>query len=174
MGKIKGIKKVNKKVTKIFRKEWGIRKVALGDDFAYNFLEDSIRFKVTHELEDNIFNKFIEERFGLVLNAESGFIFSLLHEVGHRENNDDIDGAVYLFCMDEKNRIELELQSNPDLTFDEIYTLESQYFNLPDEIMATAWAVKFLRENPKKVEKMYKKISKIIQKFYKNNGIKAE
>lgn len=174
MNKIKGLKKVNKKVTKIFRKEWGIRKVALSDDFEYNFVEDRIRFKVTHTIEDEIFNRFIKERFGLELNAESGFIFSLLHEVGHRENNDDVDGDVYQFCLDEKDRIETTLQENLDLPFEEVYNLETQYFNLPDEIMATAWAVKFLKENPKKVKKFYEKITKILKKFYKINGIEAE
>ena len=173
MSKIKGLKKVNKKVTKIFRKEWGIRKVALGDDFEYNFVKDRVQFKITHSIEDELFNKFVAERFGLNLNAESGFLFSLLHEVGHRENNDDIDGGVYQFCIDEKNRISAELRTNPTLTYDETYALESQYFNLPDEIMATAWAVNFLKENPQKSAKMYKKIAKILQKFYKMNEIEG-
>ena len=173
MSKIKGLKKVNKKVTKIFRKEWGIRKVALGDDFEYNFVKDRVQFKITHSIEDELFNKFVAERFGLNLNAESGFLFSLLHEVGHRENNDDIDGDVYQFCIDEKNRISAELRTNPTLTYDETYALESQYFNLPDEIMATAWAVNFLKENPQKSAKMYKKIAKILQKFYKMNNFEG-
>lgn len=174
MSKVKGMKKVNKKVTKIFRKEWGIRKVALGDDFEYNFIKDRIRFKITFAIEDKFFDKFIEERFGIKLNAESSFILSLLHEIGHRENNDDIGGSVYQFCLDEKARIESDLQSNPDLTFDEMYALETQYFNLPDEIMATTWAIQFLEENPKKVLKIHKKISKILRKFYKNNKIEAD
>ena len=174
MSKVKGMKKVNKKVTKIFRKEWGIRKVALCNDFEYNFIEDRVGFKLNHSLEDKFFDKFIKERFGLELNSESGFILSLLHEVGHRENNEDIDGDVYQFCIDEKDRIQDELFARSDLTFDEMYALESQYFNLPDEIMATAWAVKFFKENPKKIVKMHKKISKVLRKFYKINGIEAE
>ena len=170
MSKVKGMKKVTKKVSKILRKEFGVKKVIFADTYMYDFNSDSVYFKITHAIEDEMFNRFMNERFGLELNAESGFIFSLLHEVGHRENNDDVEGAVFDFCLAEKARIEKEMQSNPDLTFDELYALESQYFNLPDEIMATAWAVDFYKKNPEKCAKMYKKIAKTLQKFYKMNN----
>lgn len=170
MSKVKGMKKVTKKVSKILRKEFGVKKVVFADTYMYDFNSDSVYFKITHAIEDEMFNRFMNERFGLELNAESGFIFSLLHEVGHRENNDDVEGAVYDFCLAEKARLEKEIQSNPGLTFDELYALESQYFNLPDEIMATAWAVDFYKKNPEKCVKMHKKIAKTLQKFYKMNN----
>ena len=173
MSKVKGMKKVAKKVGKIIRKEFGVSDVVFSDTYMYDFNEDVIFFKITHDTEDDMFNRFIDERFGLKLNAESGFLLSLLHEVGHRENNGDVDGAVYDFCLTEKKRIENTLWSNPELTFDEVYALESQYFNLPDEIMATAWAVDFYKKNPKKCAKMHKKIAKILQKFYKMNNFEG-
>ena len=34
--------------------------------------------------------------------------------------------------------------------------------------------IRFLRENPEKIVKMHKKISKMLRKFYKMNKIEAE
>ena len=49
--------------------------------------------------------------------------------------------------------------------------LEWQYFNLPDEIMATQWAVNYAKEHPKKIKKMWKKAQSALLDFYKKNGV---
>ena len=55
------------------------------------------------------------------------------------------------------------------LTADEVRKLEWQYFGLPDEIMASAWAVDFAKENPAEIERMWKAIEKAFHKFYAKN-----
>lgn len=174
MAKVKGMKKLNKKMTKLIRKETGlaIRKVELADLFEYNFVKDRIRFKITNALEDEIFTSFIKARYEIDLSDDTAFLLSILHEIGHRENNEDVDGAVYDFCIKEKEFIENKMQTADNL--DDVINLEMRYFTLPDEILATDWAVAYLLENKVKCAKMYKKIQKYLQKFYKINGIGAE
>lgn len=50
--------------------------------------------------------------------------------------------------------------------------LEWEYFNLPDEIMATQWAVNWIKEHPKKTKKMYKACIKALIDFYETNNVK--
>ena len=49
--------------------------------------------------------------------------------------------------------------------------LEFEYFNLPDEIMATQWAVNYIKNNPERVKIMWHNIQKALKKFYKKNKV---
>ena len=166
MTKIKGYKKLNKVVSAPL-KQFGIKKAVCGDIYCYCFDSEKIYFKLTVDREDRLFNEFVKERFNYDV-KEYGFIISLLHEVGHHKNNDDVDGDVYDFCLKEKNRIETEIKNATRLKYKK---LQCQYFNLPDEIMATAWAVNYAKKHPKKIKKMWHKIQPAILKFYTKNKI---
>jgi hypothetical protein len=50
-----------------------------------------------------------------------------------------------------------------------IKKLEYEYFNLPDEIVATAWAVEYMREHEEEIKIMWEHILKAIHKFYEKN-----
>ena len=164
MAKVKGAKKLNETVTKQL-KPFGIKKAVCANEYAYYFDKDMVTFKLTENtFEDKLFKKFIEKRFGY--KVKYPFIISLLHEVGHSVNNEEIVDSLYEFCIAEKKRIEEEMQTADAKRSKE---LEYEYFNLPDEIMATAWAVDFAKNNPKKVEKMWKKCEKGFHKFYAKN-----
>ena len=160
-------KVLNKAITKELAK-FGIKNAVCGNEYSYDFDEKIVTFKEREDgLEDVWFTEFIQERFGYEVRYP--FIMSLLHEVGHHKNNDDVIGAVYDFCIEEKERIMYETLAADDE--ETAKALTWQYFNLPDEIMATAWAVNYARKHPKKIKKMWKKSKKALLDFYKENNI---
>lgn len=167
--KVKGLKKLNKAVSAEL-KPFGIAKATCATSYTYSFATEEITFKLTeNEIEDIWFNEFIKEHFGET--KAPSFILFLLHEVGHHLNNDEIDGALYDFCDREKKRIAAAMEENAgDLDAQKI--LEWQYFNLPDEIMATSWAVEYARKHPKKVKAMWARLAKEFCNFYEKNEIK--
>lgn len=166
MSKLKGKKKLNKVVSAQL-KNFGV-KAKLSTEYAYYFSKSLVTYSITENtIEDKLFNQFIFERFGY--KVENTFIISILHEVGHHLANDEIDGMIYDFCMDEKNRINEAMQETDD--YDEIKSLEYQYFALPDEIMATQWAVNFARNNKLECDVMWENIQNALYKFYKKNGL---
>lgn len=165
MAKVKGIKKLNKTVSAQLS-SFGISKAILSDTYAYHFDTEKITYKITKDIEDEWFVEFVKERFDYEI--KNSFIFSLLHEIGHHKANDDIDGAVYDFCICEKERISNEMLTANN---EKSKKLEWQYFNLPDEIMATQWAVNYAKKHPKKIEKMWEKMQFALIDFYGKNDI---
>lgn len=167
MTKLKGKIKLNKAISAEL-KPFGISKAELSDEYSYCFEDESIAFKITENgMEDIFFNDFIKERFDYV--CAFPFVLSLLHEVGHHKANDEIEGAIYDFCIAEKERINVAINESSDI--EEVKAFEYQYFNLPDEIMATQWAVNFAKTHPKKIAEMWTKMKKALFEFYKANGI---
>ena len=165
MSKLKGRKKLNKVVTAQLE-NFGIEKAKLSDTYSYCY-PNVITYKLTEVMEDEIFNQFVFERFGY--EVKNTFIFSLLHEVGHHKANDNIVDDIYDFCQQEKERIEEAIQTIDN--YDEIKELEYQYFTLPDEIMATQWAVNFARNNALECDVMWENIKTALFKFYEKNGL---
>ncbi len=165
MTELKGKDKLNKAISKEL-KPFGISSANLSDEYSYYFDDESVTFKLTSAVEDAWFNEFIAERFNYI--CEVPFVLSLLHEVGHHKANDEIEGAIYDFCTTEKERIEEEMKTaNADYS----KVLEWQYFNLPDEIMATQWAVNYAKKHPKKIKKMWERMKVNILAFYIENGL---
>ena len=174
MGKvrIKGKKKLNKAILAEVA-PFGIQSAKLSDEYAYYYEDESISYKLDcGAVEDEWFNEFLEERFGYKCkgSAES-FVLSILHEVGHHKANDEIEGAILDFCNTEKERIDREMQ---DADEDYSKVLEWQYFNLPDEIMATQWAVNYAKSHPRKVKKMMERMRASLMEFYMANGLTEE
>ena len=174
MGKvrIKGRKKLNKAILAEVA-PFGIQSAKLSDEYAYYYEDESISYKLDcGAVEDEWFNEFLEERFGYKCkgSAES-FVLSILHEVGHHKANDEIEGAILDFCNTEKERIDREMQ---DADAEQSRALEWQYFNLPDEIMATQWAVNYAKSHPRKVKKMMERMRASLMEFYIANGLTEE
>ena len=169
MAKIKGMKNLNKAISAELA-PFGISKAVCGDTYAYTFTDESVMFKLTEGgIEDLWFTEFIKERFNY--NVRYPFIMSLLHEVGHHKANDEITDAIQEFCENEKERITTEMETADEKRSKE---LEWQYFNLPDEIMATQWAVSYAIKHPKKIKKMWLKAQEALMEFYKKNGVLDE
>ena len=118
-------------------------------------------------MTDKLFSQFLFDRFDYV--DKYPFIMSILHEIGHAKNNDDIDGDVYAFCLGEKYKIQIAI-NNTDFTDDaRMLNLYYRYFSLPDEIMATAWAVNYVKKNKKQIKEMNKIITKAVDEYNKTH-----
>lgn len=164
----KGTRILNKTISNELS-AFGIKKAVCGDEYSYDFDKEVVTFKEREDgIEDVWFTEFIQERFGYEVRYP--FIMSLLHEVGHHKANDDVVGSVYEFCLAEKERIAYETMATDDE--ETAKALTWQYFNLPDEIMATAWAVNYARKHPKKIKKMWKKMRSALVDFYAKNNIR--
>lgn len=166
MGKLKGKKKLNKAVSALLE-QFGIKDAKLSTEYSYMWEKERITYKLTETMGDELFNDFVFDRFGY--KVKNTFIFSLLHEVGHHLANDEIEGAISTFCTQEKERIEKAMQTAD--AYDEIKEIEYQYFNLPDEIMATQWAVNYAKTHELEIEVMWACIKQVLEKFYKKNGL---
>lgn len=159
-----GKRKLNNAVTRALC-GFGISKARLSDKYSYIFEDESITYKITeNDVEDKMFIDFIRERFDF--EVTNPFMMSVLHEVGHHKANEEIYDAIYDFCISEKERISREMQSANAVRTRE---LEYQYFNLPDEIMATQWAVNYAKKYPTRVQRMWEDIQNALTEFYKAN-----
>ena len=163
---MRGIKALNKAIqTEV--EVFGIEKIRMAD-WAYYSNDYSIEYTLIEErVEDLLFLDFVKERFNYM--PINSFMLSLFHEIGHHYTYDEATESdiIYDFCQNEKDRIEQEMQTAT--TRRKMKKLEFEYFNLPDEIVATAWAVDYMRNHEAEVEEMWEHILKAIHKFYEKN-----
>jgi hypothetical protein len=166
MAKLKGEKKLNKELTTAF-KDFGVDMV-MTDSYQYSMTDEEVGFCLLEgRLEDDLFNEFVKERFGY--KVTNTFMISILHEIGHHYTLEDIYTSDFVcdFCHKEKERIEAALQNTTKRK--EIKRLEWEYFSLPDELAATAWAVNYARTHKKKLDKIWLKVQAAITRFYAKN-----
>ena len=164
MNKIVGIRTLNKAITEAFSSITDV-KFRWAEDWAFHYDKNMVTYALLENtIEDIWFNAFVEERFGY--KVENNFMMTIMHELGHYVTGDDIDGMVYEFCLKEKTRISEEMQTADAERSKE---LEWQYFNLPDEIVATAWAVEFMTKEAEDVEAIWQKVLEALHKFYEKN-----
>ena len=167
MSKLKGRKTLNKVITQALE-PFGITSAKLSDEYCYYFEEESIDYTLEIKENDYFFNDFVEEYFGYKIT--NIFIFSLLHEIGHHLNNDCIEGSLYEYCQREKERLDESIVNT-----DEEYRQKNyEYFLLPDEMLATSWAVDYAKSHPKQLSIMWDKIEEGIHNFYKANKVEEE
>ena len=164
---LKGTERLNKTISSELA-QFGISRCVLGSEYSYSYVDNDIMYKLELTLEDEFFSEFLKDRFDF---DDEGleFIFSLLHEVGHSIANEEIDGMIYDFCESEKERINRAMQTAE--TVEECKKLEFQYFNLPDEIMATQWAVNYMKTHKLEIDIMWAVMREAILKFYELNGL---
>ena len=170
--KYKGIRKLNKTVSSVL-KPYGIKNAFYDDEIGYCYFpgDGKVSFKIIEEdFSDELFIDFIRENFGYTV--FNSFIISLLHEVGHHYTLDLIDDETNAFCEFEKERISVDLANAT--TKEEIKELNYQYFNLPDEIEATAWAVEYAEKHPQQIKRMWRKVCDALYTFCEKNDIFSE
>lgn len=167
---IKGRIALNKAITAQLA-PFGITKCFLGTDYSYYYDNNDISFKLTLTYEDELFSEFIKERFNY---DDTGleFLISLLHEVGHAMTGDLVEDYLYEFCLAEKNRICKDMEKAT--TDEEVRKLEWQYFTLPDEIIATAWAIDYAKAHPLEIGVMWAYMKEALAKFYKVNEVTGD
>lgn len=127
-------------------------------DFNYSYSKSIAYYAlVVPDRISKLFNSFFEVvSYGIEADI---FLTSWLHEVGHNETMDLISEEDYQYSEERKK----ELTSS-----DEDCLL---YFNLPIEIAATNWAIKFIKENTDAVAALWKEIQPIIMQIYEDNSV---
>lgn len=166
MAKLKGKKQLNSAVLKEFS-SFGITSAKLTGEYAYLPANFGLTFGLELPTEYEWLIEFIQDRFNYT--CDNPFLLLFLHEIGHHQTIAYISYGVQKFCDEEKNRIEVAMEFAEDI--EEMKKLEFQYFNLPDELMATQWAVNYAKEHPRKTKNMANRLVQSFQKFYKINGI---
>ena len=178
--KLLGVKILEHKITAML-KGFGIDKAELGTNYLYwrdTGTGARVTFKVTADEDDLLFNQFIAERFGDIIEVENTTIFmfvtSLLHEVGHHMTDDLLDEDDYEKCEKEVDKIESILTDESiELSPQKYKEYQFRYFNVKNELMATTWAVEYIQEHPFMVSQMIKESEKALQEFYSVNNVKA-
>lgn len=132
--------------------------VKAGTDFAYWYAEDVIEYAfVVSERMNNLFLNFAKSQ-GLRYNVDI-FLLSLYHELGHHLSYEDLDDVDVNYSLDVKASL---TDSDADCDI---------YFNLPDEIAATNWAIDYINENPEEIAGLWNQLQPAIARFYKQNNI---
>lgn len=164
--KIKGFRTLNKKITEAFSGIVEDVRFRWSEEPCFRYDKRIIEYALLEgNIEDVWFNEFVEERFGYTV--KNTFMITMLHEIGHYMTEDDVDGFVYDFCLSEKEKIQEAM--NKAETLKEARELEWRYFNLPDEIGATAWAVTFARDNKELLDEIWENVTKALHEFYAKN-----
>ena len=133
-----------------FLKKQGFDCVAREDDyFFYGYARSVICFTTkSDERMDRLFREFAV-RLGLEIEC-GDFLLAFFHELGHHETMDLIEEEDYFFSQDVKGTL---TASDNDCEI---------YFNLPDEIEATLWAIDYINANEEIIKKLKKSIDKAI------------
>ena len=164
---MKGLKKLNKAMKTAFE-QFGIDRFVMNGDWAYYPENNKITYSlVENKVEDIWFNEFVKKRFGY--KVKNTFIITVLHEIGHKMTLEEIyeSDVVYEFCMREKQRIDNEMENVKNMK--QAKKLEFDYFSLPDEIIATEWAVNYAKEHEEELAETWKAVKEALFDFYAKN-----
>lgn len=162
--KYKGIKKLNNAVSALFT-PFGITSTIMDCCYSYDFEGQFITFNPFETCEDDFFSNFVEEKFGI--KDKMPILTSFLHEVGHHKTCDLLTEEEWDYSFRRKKKIFKKIEKVKDKK--RIEKIQWEYFSLPDEFMATEWAVDYIKTHPKKAKKMNAEIEKAFKEFYKEN-----
>lgn len=161
--KLKGTMKLANHMDKFLR-PFGVTSF-LGKEFAYHPVTEEVQFTVfMTERIDRLFAKFISDTFNY--KVTDMFLISILHEVGHHVTLDDFEDEELNDEWKRKSRIEWELD---DSNYDEKMM---EYFNLPSERAATAWAVSYMRAHEEEINRRWRVMLQHFRHFYKRNFVR--
>lgn len=120
-----------------------------GPDFSYYPAVSQICYALTvSQRADAAFKAFVAKNFPNI-HADI-FLWSFLHELGHHETEDDFSNAEHIEYMRDLKRV----------------TTDEEYFNLPIEFAATAWAAHYMETHAEIIEKLWKEVREAISHFY--------
>ena len=167
---IRNLNKLNKQLTKVLKK-YGVNSVTVNTDldgFEYHCEDNSISISIRDTSENlgySWFEEFIERRFNY--KAINPFMILLFHEIGHA--NTTINTLNDYF---EPKRIKLYERMGVEYdTLNESKSVYFEYFDSVEEIVATAWAVDYMKNHEVEIAKLFYKIIKILKRFYKANNV---
>lgn len=144
----------------------------MGPDFCYWTSDSTIHYSLV--VSDRHNTHFMNNFHRLAPDVQCDvFLASFLHELGHHETLHLIDEADEAYCRDYKEMLHQRLD-NEKPTAEVEADIYQQYFDLPDEYEATAWAIEYMRENADKVKELWEKVKVAIMDFYKANNVEVE
>lgn len=130
-----------------------------GTDFSYFYIDSSIEYTfVISERMDRLFMEYAKS-IGLKTKIDI-FLLSFLHELGHHETLDEIDDDDEEYSRLIKENLNSDNDDNCKI-----------YFALPDEKMATEWAINYINNNMDAIKNLWDQLQPAIMKFYAVNNI---
>lgn len=140
----------------------------LTSDFCYFSDSNIIGYSfLVEEVNDALFMNVINSLSPIV--SCDIFLWSFLHELGHHQTIEDF--SIKELKKYYKTKAKLSKRLSKAKTDLQKLELKKQYFVLPDEYAATAWAVNFVNANLNKVQALWTKLQPEILEFYKKNEL---
>lgn len=125
----------------------------VGTDFSYYLASNTINYTlIVSEIHINTFTTFVNNLFPTI--HADPFLWSVLHELGHHETEDDFE--------DDEWKEYDDIVSN----WDSFNQKDEEYYNLPIEYAATSWAGNYMITHTKEVKELWNKIKPLIAQFY--------
>ena len=168
---LKGVEKIEN-ILNAFLSEFETT-VVLGAEFAYNTISGEIMYTLFgDEFSNNLFMKNFNK---LAPDIDCDvFLASFLHELGHHKTLDLVEEDEEKYSNDCKREIEIKAEYlNSESDAEELEKLHTLYFNLPNEIIATNWAIEYIRENIEKIKELWGKVQDAVMEVYELNGVEV-
>lgn len=167
MKKMKGVKKLEKHITKaVYNAVGEYFPCRLAIDFMCDLMKDEIDFSLfIQEHSDELWREWLLDTYGE--EVRDMVFFSLLHEIGHLMTNDitseewEISQAVKPLISEQLDALEWH-----SYAWRQKY---KEYFALPVEKQATEWAIEFNKTDA--AQYLYEKMENAILKFYEKNRV---
>lgn len=123
-------------------------------NFAYISDKNSVHYSLTiAERHEKSFMKFVNKLFPEI--KADIFLWSLFHEIGHNETEDDFD---------EEEEEEYREMASSNIS-------DEEYYNLPMEFAATSWAGEYMKEHQEEIKELWSKLQPAIVDFYEKMEI---
>ena len=122
--------------------------VVQSDENSYEYAESTIRLNLRDD-DDYGFMRHLREVHGYDNSAISPMLWTILHEVGHSETDEDYTEKEYIDGINTKAC--LACCSDEEMRTNEV--LQDRYFNTVEEWLATEWAIDYVKSHLRKCKK---------------------
>lgn len=170
MVELKGLRELNIALSNIV-KPFGIYGMTNGEDFGWIWWKNIITYTLAEfDYRTEWFTDFIKDTFDY--DVKNYFTITLLHEIGHAKTFDDLTKEEDDYCNEEKEKIfAIANDETIEVTKEEEKAYQYRYWNLPDEYLATKWAVDFAKQNPDYIDNLINELMKLFQNYYEKNEV---
>lgn len=145
---------ITREINKFLREQEFPLKAKLASDFGYVDYTNTIYYALVLPERHSIM--FYNYAMGKGLKIDCGcFIVSLFHEIGHHKTID----VWKKDDLEEFDMIKKIINSDSDIE-------AKKYFSVPDENLATEWAVDYINNHSDIVEDLIERIQPLVDKFY--------
>lgn len=143
----------------------------MGEDFAYWYTDDVITYTLAVPKKGTDY--FMKNWHNLAPEMTiDPFLASIMHEVAHSTTLHLLTEEEEQYCQKIKAELyfHLELCKKMGEGIEECYF---QYFALPDEKIATDWAIDYIRNHTQQISDFWQKLHAAIMEFYKVNNVEV-